>query len=130
MSKNIFQNMGGDSDDDTRVQVQQKITKTAAKKAKNTIAAPKSGAEAGTDAFFAATQGTSKQASGDFQEATQGRQQRPATRGGDRGGDRGRGGNRGGDRGGRGRGGDRGGFGGRGGAQRPRTAYKTDADGN
>lgn len=62
-----------------------------------------------------------------MQETKTGRQQRPATRGG---GDRegGRGGRGGGDRG--GRGGDRGGRGGARGSGRPRTAYKTDVEGN
>lgn len=110
--------MGDDSDDDTRLQVQQKITKTAAKKDARKIAAPKK-AEETADAFFAATR-SSAAAEGDFDQVQAGRQARPATRGGAEA----RGGR--GERGGRGRGGaGRGGAGGR-----PRTAARTDGDGN
>lgn len=112
--------MGDDSDDETRAQVQQKITKTAAKKDARKIAAPKKTEETG-DAFFAATQSAGAGGDEGFNEVQKGRQARPATRGGAdaRGGRGERGGF-----GGRGRGG-RGGAGGR-----PRTAARTDGDGN
>jgi plasminogen activator inhibitor 1 RNA-binding protein len=121
MSKNtIFANMGDDSDDDTRAQVQQKITKTAAKKDARKVAGPKKTEET-ADAFFAATQSAGAGGDEAFNEVQKGRQPRPATRGGAdaRGGRGERGGF-----GGRGRGG-RGGAGGR-----PRTAARTDGDGN
>lgn len=113
--------MGADSDDD--VQVAQRTTKTAAKKADRKVAVPKDD----TDALLAAT--TTKATAGNqegFAQVQQGRQPKAAQRGGAdaRGGRGERGGY-----GGRGRGGQAGR--GRGGAgPRPRTAYKQDAEGN